>query len=291
MKMIRVLSLGAGVQSTTLLLMSCLGELPLVDCAVFADTQWEPAEVYTHLEWLTEYAAKAGVPVHKVSQGNIRADGLAVAATGVNILRDKPIGKRWASMPLFTRDNENMNRIGMIRRQCTSEYKIKPLERFVRRELLGIQPKCCAPKDAVETWIGISADEIQRVRLSKSHWQTFRYPLITDVVPLRQRGLFKHGFHRSDCISWLTRNGFKVPPRSACIGCPFHNDEEWLRIKADPTQWADAVAFDRGIRKCGGMRGDCYLHRSCVSLDEVEFNPKKNWDGVSDNECIGMCGS
>ena len=37
----RVLSLGAGVQSSTLLLMACHGELEL-DAAIFADTQWEP---------------------------------------------------------------------------------------------------------------------------------------------------------------------------------------------------------------------------------------------------------
>lgn len=32
-----ILSLGAGVQSTTVLLMSCLGELPPLDCAIFND--------------------------------------------------------------------------------------------------------------------------------------------------------------------------------------------------------------------------------------------------------------
>ena len=37
-----MLSLGAGVQSSTLLLMAREGELEL-DAAVFADTRWEPA--------------------------------------------------------------------------------------------------------------------------------------------------------------------------------------------------------------------------------------------------------
>ena len=44
--MLRVLSLGAGVQSTTLLLMSELGELPLLDAAIFADTQSEPSVAF-----------------------------------------------------------------------------------------------------------------------------------------------------------------------------------------------------------------------------------------------------
>lgn len=47
--MLRVLSLGAGVQSTTLALMAAHGEIEPPDCAIFADTQWEPAEVYAHL--------------------------------------------------------------------------------------------------------------------------------------------------------------------------------------------------------------------------------------------------
>lgn len=50
---LRVLSLGAGVQSTTMALMAAHGEIgPMPDCAIFADTGWEPKSVYDHLEWL-----------------------------------------------------------------------------------------------------------------------------------------------------------------------------------------------------------------------------------------------
>lgn len=47
---LRILSLGAGVQSTTLALMAAHGEIgPMPDCAIFADTGWEPKAVYEHL--------------------------------------------------------------------------------------------------------------------------------------------------------------------------------------------------------------------------------------------------
>lgn len=46
----RFISLGAGVQSTTMLLMSLNGDLERADCAIFADTQDEPKAVYDHLE-------------------------------------------------------------------------------------------------------------------------------------------------------------------------------------------------------------------------------------------------
>ena len=41
--MIEILNLGAGVQSSTVLLMSIHGELPHIDHAIFADTGWEPS--------------------------------------------------------------------------------------------------------------------------------------------------------------------------------------------------------------------------------------------------------
>ena len=56
-KLLNVLNLGAGVQSTTVLLRSIHGELPKIDCAVFSDTGWEPKAVYRHLDWLEAVAA------------------------------------------------------------------------------------------------------------------------------------------------------------------------------------------------------------------------------------------
>src|SRR5688572_32281679 len=49
-----ILSLGAGVQSTALALLAARGELPLPEAAIFADTGWESAVTYAHLDWLTD---------------------------------------------------------------------------------------------------------------------------------------------------------------------------------------------------------------------------------------------
>ena len=60
-----VISLGAGVQSTVLLLMAEQGLiLPRPIAAVFADTGWEPRQVYQHLEWLE---LQTTIPVYRVS--------------------------------------------------------------------------------------------------------------------------------------------------------------------------------------------------------------------------------
>ena len=64
----QVLNLGAGVQSTTVLLMSLTGELEPLDHVIFADTGWEPQAVYDHLGWLKEFSEKHGVEITIVSE-------------------------------------------------------------------------------------------------------------------------------------------------------------------------------------------------------------------------------
>ena len=302
--MIKVLSLGAGVQSTTVLLMSCRGELPKLDAAVFADTQWEPKAVYKHLAWLEVEARGHGIPVYQSTAGNLREDGIAFRRTGGKAV-GHPGYRRFASIPLFVLNPDGT--VGMINRQCTAEYKIEVVEQFIRRELLGLKKGQVAPAGAVEHWFGISDDEKQRMRTSENHWQTFRYPLINDVVSPRRDTLFGRGFDRQDCKTWLWSKGYPDPPRSACVGCPYHTDGEWLDMKVNrPDEWEDAVAFDREIRaadaalqaerpgKLAGRRvGLPFLHRSCVPLDEVHFRLTDRQAELvygMGNECAGVCG-
>lgn len=66
-----ILNLGAGVQSTTVLLMSHKGFLPQIHHAIFADTKAEPQSVYKHLEWLK---SEVKIPIHVISAGNLETD-------------------------------------------------------------------------------------------------------------------------------------------------------------------------------------------------------------------------
>lgn len=279
MKPLKVLSLGAGVQSTTLLLMSCLGELPLLDAAVFADTQWEPKAVYDHLEKLTVFAAKAGIPVHRVTGGNLRDESLIFLSGGVGVRNRVGVQGRWASLPLYVKGG------WIMRRQCTKYYKIRPIDRFVKHHLLGIPKGSRSPDNAVETWVGFSTDEIETRSFKRAHkWQTIRFPLVIDVIGYAPT-LFPVGFNRDDCVRWLSHNGWSVP-RSACINCPFRNDEEWQALT--PAEFSEACNYDDQLRVHGEP---FYVHRSRMPLREVVFDVKRNWDGVRDNECLGMCGS
>src|SRR5690606_37874146 len=120
----RLLSLGAGVQSTTLALLAVEGRLPSLDGAIFADTGWEPRTVYEHLDRLEKVLADAGIPLHRVSAGNLRRDLLDPDA-------------RYGSIPYYVSNPDGSE--GMGRRQCTQVYKLAPINRRVR-ELLGAAP-------------------------------------------------------------------------------------------------------------------------------------------------------
>ena len=271
----RFLALGAGVQSTTVLLMSCVGELPRLDGAIFADTGWEPKAVYVHLAWLEEEAAKYNIPVSRVSKGDLRADALISRVRGTKVE-----GTRWASMPLYTKV-DGQEKEGMIRRQCTNEYKIEPIQKDLRARL-GYEPRQVIPTAAIEQWFGISRDEMRRARISQVRWIINRYPLIFDVPKTRQQ-----------CLQWLAEHGYPEPPRSACIGCPFRSAFEWRQMRDErPEEWDDAVSFDKAIRNNGGLRGQVFLHRQCVPLDEVDLSTAEERGQLSlwNNECQGMCG-
>lgn len=265
----RVLSLGAGVQSSTLYLMAAAGAFGVArpEVAIFADTQWEPAAVYT---WLAELERIAGhiIPIRRVTAGNIRDGGVATRS-------------RFASLPLYV---ESGNVAGKLRRQCTREYKIEPVTKEIRRNLLGLAKGERIKRGiTVELWMGISLDEAARMKPNRTPWITSRWPLI------------EREMRRTDCLKWLAAHGYPEPPKSACIGCPFTNDTRWRDMKQNrPAEFADAADFDRAIRTSGRGRGvlaNAYLHRSLLPLDAVDFstqedNGQMNWL----NECEGMCG-
>jgi len=270
---LRVLSFGAGVQSTTMLLMSLRGMFgPPPDLAIFADTQFEPSQVYDHLQWVQNEVARLSngqVTVNIVSAGNIKTDHLQ----GTNTT-----GQRFASMPLYTQDGK-----GMGRRQCTREYKIEPIEKEIRR-LLGVAKGKRVPKGVmVEQWIGISTDEIQRIKKNKRPWAHNRFPLI------------ERRLSRSDCRVWFERNYPGVPlVKSACSACPFRDNSMWRWLKKNaPEDFAEAVAFDKAIRENGttlkGMHSQQFVHRSGIPLDQADLD-EIDIDDLFQNECDGYCG-
>jgi hypothetical protein len=263
---IRVLSLGAGVQSTTLALMYSRGDLaPMPDCAIFADTGWEPRAVTRHLDRLE---AALRFPVYRISVGNIRDDIMTKATTKAG---------RFAALPWFQKMPDGSE--GMGRRQCTAHYKVEPIRRKVR-ELLGLPFPKRVPPDACVMLIGISTDEAMRARDSRVRFIKNEYPLLDQRMS------------RSDCRIYLRDRQWKAP-KSACIGCPFHSNAAWREMRDnEPEEFADAVLVDRAIRDAGAIRGILgkqFMHRQLVPLDQADLDRGQPFD-LFGNECEGMCG-
>lgn len=262
--------------------MALHGEFPdRPDCAIFADTGWEPAAVYEHLRWLETQAQDGGIPIHRVSNGNLRQD-LLDAVAGRR--------KRVSNPPFYVRNRDERgeydtpDRGGMLWRSCTREYKISPIRRRIRSLAAAVHGSARLPAGFVEQWFGISYDEWRRMRQSDAAYIVNCYPLVDRRMT------------RSGCIRWLTEHGYPVPPKSACLGCPYHSDAIWRVMKQNqPWEWEATVAFDRAIRRgIPGVKGEAFVHRSLLPLDLVDLRTGEERGQLQlpgfGEECSGHCG-
>lgn len=271
-----VLSLGGGVQSSTLTEMACDGLLGPLRAICFADTGAELPETYAHLDYLRGRAEQAGIEFLTVTAGDLRRD--LVARHGRGGQPNLPVQIRHA--------DGSRGRLNHYR--CSFDYKRRPITRTVKH-LCGGRG---AWKDArVEQWIGYSTDETGRMKTADecrcghnrvrrasggrsflqihtpdgctrcsctewAPWQVNRWPLI------------ELGMSRDDCTTWLLDHGRPLPPRSSCWFCPnrpaaFHT---WLR-REHPELFDQAVELDEFLRHgINGLRGQAYLHPSATPL-------------------------
>ena len=162
------------------------------------------------------------------------------------------------------------------RRQCTSNYKIALIKRRVRQ--LGAHRT-----NPATVCKGISLDEIGRMKDSDVQYIRHEYPLIDRRMT------------RVDCRLWLQARGYPDPPKSACIGCPFHDTAGWRAVAADPEEWADALAVDEALRDARtrglGPEAQAFLHFSGRPLTEIDLTTPQEHGQLElfQNECVGVC--
>lgn len=227
--------------------------------------------MYKWLDWLE---TQLPFPVHRVTRGSM--------TEAMMTFRTAKDGRVWTKsmIPAFMQAADGS--IGLLGRSCTADYKIAPILKNLR--------KLCSIKRGekqvqITQWIGISYDEVQRMKPSRDVWTQHRWPLI-------EREMRRH-----DCMAWLKRNGFPEPPRSACSYCPFHSNKEWRRLKDhEPEAFAEAVRVEKELQRTkaetDNMKSIPWLHRSCIPLEEVDLSTEMD-AGQMDmfgNECEGLCG-
>lgn len=285
--MTKVISLGWGVQSWTLCAMVALGELEPVDFAIHADTTHEFSGTYEFAKrwtpWLEERGVKVITVVNKDNRvtGDSRRGEVHIPAF-MSAVKTVPIFEtieEWdeddqqfiprATEKIIGYQTTEIN--GQTHRQCTGHWKIEPMRRWIQAN---------RNKQPVEQWIGISLDEFQRMKDSDVRYIMHRWPLI-------ERRMTRH-----DCEKWLIAHDLEIPPKSACVFCPFHSTAEWQRIKNSGNgDWHKAIEVDNEIRKAYPPY-DLFVHPSRRPLEEVDLRTaeKKGQLSLWDNECSGVCG-
>lgn len=269
MIVLRTSSLGGGVQSSTIAEMVVEGELPRPDVFIFVDTGDEPDYVYRQIEYLRGRLAMVDMPLVTVTAGNMVED---IYNNG-----------RFAAMPLFTKQlipisgfgvEAHNEQIGRLHRHCTFDYKVEPIEKWIRENLLG---RGLARRNksgailvnkgiTVETWLGISLDEVERMKPSRTKWIVNRWPLIDQRMT------------RQKCIEWLTAHSLPIPKKSACKRCPYHDTAYWRDMRDNrPGDWQEVTGFDNDLRNgrlrlAATSKGALFFTEECIPLTEIDLS-------------------
>lgn len=287
MAKLTALSLGWGVQSFTLAAMdalrSCdcelcqrwsLRDFPALDAAIHADTTWEREITYLFAHAMSPWLRERNVALVTVSDAKQAARvveqsdppffTLAPKATDSPSAPADP-GNSNVFMPAYSLDKSGRRltarkRKGQLKRQCTGRWKIEPIRRWLR--LAMRERKIKRVRGAVEQWLGISMDELERAKDSDVQYIQHRYPLL------------ELGMSRADCKTWLLAHNLPIPPKSRCKFCPYQDRNSWRRQRAmGGKDWAVAVQVDAAIRDKRPPH-PLFVHRGRLPLEQaVEIIP------------------
>ncbi|QPA61257.1 hypothetical protein [Lysinibacillus sphaericus] len=275
-RLYKVLSFGGGTQSSHLLEAHFRNEIDY-DFIVFSDTGAEPEFIHEQVSWWRRRQKElSNNTPFIITTHNSMERGLEEM-----LMRYLQTDYQRFQLPLyFNKVDEETGEIrkgGLMKRQCTGDFKIVPAQQAVRNEIkkqLGLRPKQQIPKDiGIIMDIGFSYDEMHRVGGYISHQSKYIYL----AYPLIEQGLTTQ-----DSIEFLINNDFPSR-RSRCYFCPFNCSGERARdigmdweeiIETEPISFLKACFFDEELRKCQAsgkknMQSIPYFHFSRKALKEV----------------------
>lgn len=257
----KILSCGAGMQSTALALMACEKALffpdqyplvPIYDAIVFCDLGKEPEWVYRQVDFIQTACKRAHIPFY-------------VLKTNLYEHYTHNFGvKRVVSIPFWTLDEEGKK--GKMLRNCTMDYKINAIQKFVRYELLGYQKyQRMRPEDAKahELHIGFSYEERQRCKENP-------HPMFVNQFPLVEMGM-----ERKDNYAYIRDVWGLVTKASACNFCPFHRNYFFKYLKETNLQdYTELVQFDDMLEEkqpLTKIRNKLYISRSRKRIKDLRL--------------------
>lgn len=234
-----VWSYGGGTQSIAIAILVQQGRLPRPDRVVIADTGYEFRQTWEYTnEHIAPLLAEIGLEIE------IAPHSLAT----VDLYSNKGDCLIPAYDATKTDSNGNHTKLPTF---CSNEWKT----RVVRRYIGGAEGN----PGGVVMWLGMSIEEIGRVKKSGLDWCKNHWPLILDIPKTR-----------NECRDLVLASGLPLPIKSRCKICPHQLDPEWIEIQNDPAEWAQACQIDEQIYQSHGLR----LHRSGKPLTMVKLIPQ-----------------
>lgn len=236
----KVLSCGAGMQSTALALMSCANKLilenrsgdfgfvyedkvPVYDVVLFCDLGLEPSWVYDQVHFIQSACEWAGIPFY-ILKSNLYEDYLHDFGN-----------KRVVSIPFWSVDENGKK--GKMMRNCTLDYKINIMQKFVRQEILGyLKGQRTRDEDikAHEMHLGFSKEEERRCKENP-------HKMFVNKFPLCEMNLV-----RADNYAYIKDVWGLDTKASACCFCPFHTNYFFDFMKRNNKyEYEKTVAFDQ----------------------------------------------
>ena len=270
----KILSFGAGMQSTALALMSCENaislkkgrpmphpDVPIYDLVIFCDLGMEPSWVMDQVIFTQDACEQAEIPF-KILDSPLHADFMRNFGE-----------RRTVSIPWWTlRDDGHKAKMP---RNCTIDYKIEAISKYVRWEVLGYrkgQRLRLEDRKAHEMHMGFSYEEQKRCKESTNPMFVNRYPLVEMKLV------------RADNYAYI-RDVWGLETRaSACTFCPFHRNYFFRYLRENlPEEYAQLVMVDELLRDKTPkppMDSDLFISRSRKRI--VDLTPAD----CDDAECF-----
>src|ERR1019366_1277139 len=231
---LRVFSYGGGTQSTAALVLAAQGK---IDFSTFVYSnvgeKSEPDTLAYVRSIAVPYATRWGIDVQEIRRTS--RDG----SDSIE-LYDRVMSDHFKGVQLPMRLSSG----APARRHCTVDYKIRVLAKWQREH------GASAANPAI-VGLGISWDEIQRMRKSTDDATTIVYPLI-DLRLTRQ-----------DCEGIIRDAGLPQPGKSSCFYCPFKTQAEWQRMRHErPDRFAEALVMEAHMdaKMVAEGEGHCTFH-------------------------------
>jgi len=229
-----VISYGGGVQSTALIVLAM-------------SEGWDVDEI-VHVDLLDAESPATREYVARFREWLCREYGRDITVIERNMYRDMLDNPGFTPVPWRIADGS-----AMLSRQCTRQYKVAPLTRYVYGRY---------PGERIGLMLGISVDEYHRMRDSSA-------ARIEHVYPLVDRRLT-----RWQCRDIVERAGLAVPSKSSCWFCPYRSSvSQWALVQRYPDLVGMARELEDRINAERRRRGqdEIAVLRVDMSAEQEDF--------------------